>query len=219
MKLSAVVVTFRRLEKLEQVLAGWLEQTDDVWLCDCSQQGFKTALPVKIVRAQPDPGNRIRHAVALLAAGDLVFKADDDLVPLPGLAQDFLAAVEAKGDGIYGIHGRQFQGPRYYGQTKMWGTGNTRALTRVDFVGVLTCAPRKYLPLDLRGCASEVEDLFWQMAWYPQAPKWVVPTTHVRRLPESFDAGRLCGDPRGRQIRQRFYETWYRKNYAPGSRQ
>lgn len=213
MKISAVVVTYRRLKNLGQVLEGWLQQTDDVWLCDCSPAGFQTTLPVKILRAAPDPGNRIRHAAATMTAGDLVFKADDDLVPLPGLAQDFLAAFEAKGDGIYGIHGRQFLGPRYYGQTKMWGTGNTKALTRVDFVGVLTMTPRKYLAMDLRGCASEVEDLFWQMAWYPQAPKWVVPTANTRRLPESFDAGRLCGNRASRAIRERFYGTWFEKNY------
>lgn len=213
MKISAVVVTYRRLEKLGQVLEGWLALTDDVWLCDCSPAGYKTDLPVKILQARPDPGNRLRHAAATLTSGDLVFKADDDLVPLPGLEQDFLRAFEEKGDGIYGIHGRQFQGPHYYGQTRMWGTGNTRALTKVDFVGVLTMTPRKYLAMDLRGCGSEVEDLFWQMACYPQVPKWVVPTAHVRRLPESFDAGRLCGDPRGRQVRQRFYETWWTRNY------
>lgn len=213
MKISAVVVTYRRLQNLSQVLEGWLKQTDDVWLCDCSPAGFQTTLPVKILRASPDPGNKIRHAAATLTAGDLVFKADDDLVPLPGLAQDFLAAFEAKGDGIYGIHGRKFLGPRYYGQTKMWGTGNTRALTPVDFVGVLTMTPRKYLAMDLRGCASEVEDLFWQMAWYPGAPKWVVPTANTRRLPESFDAGRLCGNRASRTIRERFYSTWFEKNY------
>lgn len=213
MTLSAVVVTYRRLEHLGEILEAWLRITPDVWLCDCSPAGYKTDLPVKIIQARPDPGNKIRHAVATLTDGDLVFKADDDLVPHPGLEQDFLRAYEQEGDGIYGIHGRQFLGPRYYGQTRMWGTGNTRTLTRVDFVGVLTMTPRNYLAMDLRGCASEVEDLYWQMARYPQVPKWVVPTIHVRRLPESFDKARLCGDPHGRRIRQRFYETWWAKNY------
>lgn len=215
MTLSAVVVTYRRLANLGQVLEGWLRETPDVWLCDCSREGFKTTLPVNIIRAWPDPGNRIRHAVALLTKGDLVVKADDDIVPLAGLGAAFVRNYEAHGEAIYGIHGRRFLGPLYYRQTAMSGPGNTRQTTKVDFVGVITCAPRKYLPMDLRACASEVEDLYWQMAYYPAVPKYVIPAAElVKHLPESFDAGRLCGTKDARRVRQAFYETWYRKNYA-----
>ncbi|MFA5377910.1 MAG: hypothetical protein WC455_19325 [Dehalococcoidia bacterium] len=212
--LSAVVVSYRRQEHLEQILAAWLKETPDVWLCDCSPVGFKTALPVHVIHARPDPGNRIRHAVALMTSGDLVIKADDDLIPLPGLGMDLLRAYEAHGEAIYGIHGRQFRGPLYYSNTRMWGTGNTRELTRVDFVGVITAAPRSLLPMDLRNCPSEVEDLYWQMERYPKVPKYVVPTVNVKRLPESFDPGRLCGNKRSKDIRQEYYKTWYLRNYA-----
>lgn len=215
MTVSVVVVSYRRQAHLEEILAAWTKQSPDVWLCDCSKDGFKTTLPVNIIRAVPDPGNKIRHAVALLTSGDLVVKADDDLVPLPGLVERFVKAYEAHGEAIYGIHGRIFLGPRYYLQTKMWGPGNTKAITPVDFVGVITCAPRKYLPMDLRGCGTEVEDLFWQMAAYPSVKKFVVPAGGlVRHLPESFDQGRLCGTRASREIRQRFYGAWYAKNYA-----
>lgn len=216
MTFSAVVVTYRRLERLGQVLEAWLKETDDVWLCDCSPHGFKTSLPVKIIRAVPDPGNRIRHAAATLTAGDLVIKADDDILPLPGLVKAFQAAYEKlEGTAILGIHGRIFKGPRYYGQTQMIGQGKTEVMTKVDFVGVITAAPRAILPMDLRGCASEVEDLFWQMAWYSKVPKWVVPTKGlVQHLPESFDKDRLCGGRRSRDIRQAFYAYWYARNYA-----
>jgi hypothetical protein len=183
---------------------------------DCSAAGFQTKLPVRIVRAVPDPGNRIRHAVALMTSGDLVFKGDDDIVPLPGLGEDFARAFEAKGPAIYGIHGRRFQGPHYYGQTKMFGQGATKVLTPVDFVGVITAAPRAFLPMDLRGCESEVEDLWWQMACYPKAAKFVVPTINVRHLPESFDNGRLCGTMESRIRRSQFYRRWYERNYAGG---
>ena len=58
---SVVVVTYRRLARLGEVLAGWLQETPDVWLCDCSKDGFKTDLPVNIVRCQPDPGLRMNR--------------------------------------------------------------------------------------------------------------------------------------------------------------
>jgi hypothetical protein len=219
MTVSVVVVTYRRLAHLGEILEAWLKETPDVWLCDCSKDGYKCSLPVNIVHARPDPGNRIRHAVATLTSGDMVFKADDDIVPLPGLVDQFRRAFDQYGDAIYGIHGRKFLGPRYYAQTRMWGPGNTKVITPVDFVGVITCAPRKYLAMDLRGCGSEVEDLYWQMAGFPSVKKFVVPAAGlVKHLPESFDKGRLCGTKESRVIRQRFYQAWYEKNYAGRTR-
>jgi hypothetical protein len=214
MSISVVVVTYRRLAHLEEILKAWLVETPDVWLCDCSRDGFKTTLPIHLIRATPDPGNRIRHAVALLTYGDLVIKADDDILPLPGLAADFERAWLKNGDAIYGVHGRRFLGPSYYRSTQMIGPGQIkRDIEPVDFVGVITAAPRKYLPLDLLGCASEVEDLFWQMVWFPSALKFVIKTANIKHLSESFDAGRLCADKRSRSIREIFYQIWYRKNY------
>lgn len=215
MTVSVVVVAYRRFQNLEAILKGWLAQTPDVWLCDCSEAGFKTTLPIRRVHAWPDPGNKIRHAVALMTSGDLVIKADDDLIPGPTLVAQFVKAYEAKGDAIYGIHGRKFLGPRYYAQTRLYGPGNANGIQEVDFVGVITCAPRKYLPMDLRHCATEVEDLYWQMACYPTVKKYVIGTKDVRHLPECRDAGRLCGTRPSRVVRQRFYEAYYRRHYAP----
>ena len=214
MTISVVVVAYRRFAHMEAILKAWLAQTADVWLCDCSKDGFKTALPIHHVHAWPDPGNRIRHAVALMTSGDLVIKADDDLVPGAGLVAQFVAAYEAKGDAIYGIHGRRFLGPRYYAQTRLFGPGNANGIQEVDFVGVITCAPRKYLLMDLRNCGTEVEDLYWQMACYPTVKKYVIGTKSVQHLPECRDAQRLCGTRESRVVRQRFYEHYWRKNYA-----
>ena len=214
MSVSVVVVSYRRQEHLAQILAAWLKETSDVWLCDCSANGFKTDLPVKVVHFSPDPGNKVRHAVALLTTGDLVIKADDDLMPKPGLVAQFVQAHAAKGDAIFGIHGRRFRGPRYYVNTQMFGPGNAVGITEVDFVGVITCSPRKFLPMDLRYCQTEVEDLYWQMACYPQVKKYVVATKNVIHLPESFDAQRLCGTRPSRVIRQVFYQKYYDLHYA-----
>ena len=213
MRTSVVVVTYRRLNRIDEILAAWLKETPDVWLCDCSREGFKTALPAKIIRAVPDPGNRIRHAVALMADGDLVIKADDDIVPLPGLAADFAKAHAAHGDAIYGIHGRAFRGERYYVDTRLIGAKTLKEPRAVDFVGVITCAPRQYLPMDLKDCESGVEDLFWQMKCYPKAAKYVIATDKFRNLAECRDAGRLCGTPESRNVRRKFYTDWYRRNY------
>jgi hypothetical protein len=218
MNLSVVVVTYRRLKRLNQILTAWLRETPDVWLCDCSAEGFKTSLPIKYVYAKPDPGNRIRHAVALLTSGAWVVKADDDIVPYAGLGADFLKWGNELGPCIMGIHGRTFHGPHYYSQTRMV-TSKTLALAKakpqaVDFVGVITCAPRAFLAMDLRRCQTEVEDLYWQMARFPKVPKYVIPTGNFFNLDEAHDKGRLCGTKPSRDIRIGFYRDWYNRNYA-----
>lgn len=218
MKVSVVVVTYRRTKSLESILAAWLAQTPDVWLADCTPGGFATTLPIHRIHATPDPGNRLRHAVALLTSGELVIKADDDFMPLPGLVDDFVRAFTKYGDGIYSIHGRTFHGRDYYRQTKLYGAKQLQKTQPVQFVGVCTCAPRSLLAMDLLGCNSDIEDLFWQMQKYPKAKKYVIATQNFRHLPESKDAERLCGTRASRVSRNKYYERWYVKNYRPPDR-
>lgn len=213
MSISVVIVTYRRLKSLGIILQAWLKETSDVWLCDCSKKGFATKLPINIIRFSPDPGNRTRHAISLLTKGKLVIKADDDIMPHPGLAKDFLKYQEKFGPAIMGIHGRTFHGESYYMHTRMVGAKQLKRPNRVDFVGVITCAPRAYLAFDLNGCNSNIEDLFWQMKCFPKVPKYVIPTNKFHNLPESKDEGRLCGTPKDRHERRRFYTAWYNKNY------
>jgi hypothetical protein len=214
MNLSAVVVTYRRLKRLNMILEAWLRETPDVWLCDCSAEGFKTDLPINYVYAKPDPGNRIRHAVALMTSGTWVVKADDDIVPHAGLGADFVKWGEQLGPCIMGVHGRTFQGPDYYRNTTLYGAKAQQVPIPVDFVGVITCSARHFLAMDLKKCQTEVEDLYWQMARYSKAPKFVIPTKHFQNMDECRDHGRLCGTAPSRSIRKEFYTAWYAKEYA-----
>lgn len=213
MRVSVVVVTYRRLKRINDVLTAWLVETPDVWLCDCSKEGVKTKLPIKIIRARPDPGSKIRHAVATLTSGELVIKSDDDVMPRPGIVNAFIRHARKFGPGIYGIHGRIFKGPDYYYKTRLFGSKQLKKPQPVDFVGVMTCTTRGYLPMDLRDCPSEVEDLYWQMRCYPKAKKYVIVTDKFMHLSESKDAGRLCASKPSRLMRQHFYKHWYEKNY------
>ena len=209
---SVVVVSYRRKTNLERILRGWLGQTPDVWLCDCGVN-LKTKLPIKIVKFDPDPGNKARHAVSLLTNGDFVIKADDDLLPKSGLIEDFLHSHKLRPGGIFGIHGRTFRNKKYYGGTSGREGRGARKLIRVDFVGVCTFTSRDNLPFDLKGCESPFEDLFWQMKVFPSVKKWVIPTKNYEKLPESSDKKSLCCDPQTRKIREAFYKKYYLRNY------
>jgi hypothetical protein len=215
MKASVVVVTYRRLERIPEILAAWLAQGPEVWLCDCSLHGVKVVPQgVKIARFRPDPGNRVRHAVALLTEGDIVIKADDDIMPLPGLVADFLKWHAALGPCVTGIHGRTFHGPDYYRDTAMHAAHMLKEPLKVDFLGIVTCADRRYLPMDLHGCETPIEDLWWHNHCHVKAPKWVIPTkAYNNSLPESRDAGRLCADKPGRAVRRAFYTKCWMEHY------
>jgi glycosyltransferase involved in cell wall biosynthesis len=211
MNVSVVVVTYRRLDRLGEVLQAWLNETPDVWLCDCSKEGFKTDLPIHIVRAWPDPGSKIRHAVALLTEGDYVIKADDDIKPLPGLVKDFLKCGFKL--AIMGVHGRNFLGPDYYKDTVMITGRDISELTPVDFLGLITCSPRRYLAMDLRGCESAIEDLYWLNYYNNETPKIVIPTKNYEILPSSKDPLRLCANRAARAYRQEFYRQCFEEFY------
>lgn len=214
MTASVVVVTYRRLARIREILAAWRAQTDDVWLCDCSESGAPVPEGVKVARFVPDPGNKTRHAVALMTSGDICIKADDDILPLPGLVDDFLRWHEQLGPCITGIHGRTFQGLDYYRDTTLIAAHKQMEPVPVDFLGVITCADREFLPMDLRDCPSDVEDLFWHNHCYPDAPKFVIPTAAFNnKLPESGDAGRLCANRPGRVVRRAFYRKCFEGHY------
>lgn len=211
-KTSVVVITYRRLSNLEKILQAWLAQTNDVWLCDCGLD-FKADLPVKIARFHPDPGNKARHAIALLTDGDYVIKADDDLLPKPGLIKDFIDNWDRSGGGILGLHGRKFNGESYYKNTTVFKASCINKLAEVDFVGICTFTSRGNLVFDFKGCESPIEDLFWQMKAYPSVRKWVIPTKNFADLPECFDKGCLFYNNQAREIRENFYKEYYLKNY------
>lgn len=214
-KASVVVVTCRRIARVPEILAAWLKQTSDVWLCDCSPRGVPgIPVGVHVARFSPDPGNKVRHAVALLTEGNLVIKADDDIMPLPGLIADFQKWREKLGPCIMGIHGRTFNGPDYYRDTTLYAAHMLAEPMRVDFLGIITCADRRFLEMDLRGCGTPIEDLFWHNYRHVGAPKFIVPTkAYNNNLPESRDAGRLCANQPGRTERRVFYTQCWERSY------
>lgn len=213
MRPSVVVQTYAsvRLAGLEEILHAWLLQASEVWVADCSGR-FKTALPVTVISTSRDVGNRLRHCVALLTSGDLVIKADDDILPLPGLVAAF-ESFSAPQACILGLIGRRFHGPAYYGGTEFFASNKVAVLTEVDFAGVVTCAPRRLLPFDLRSCGTPIEDLHWQMGANPEARKFVIPTSAYRNLPDSKSASCLFHKPGAREERETYYRAMFAQNY------
>ena len=212
MRISVIVVTYRRLLALEKILRAWLTQTPDVWLADSSNK-FTTELPIHHVRFSPDPGSKTWHAVALLTEGEFVVKACDDVLPEPGFLDDLIKGWQQVKGGMVGIHGRRFFGPSYYKNTSPIIAHSISSPQKVDFIGNTTLSPRQYLAFDLKGCVSPVEDIFWCMKAFPKVPKWIIPTKRYINLQESEDEKSLFRNNEARKIRESFYREYYLKNY------
>lgn len=214
MDVSVVVVTYRRLETLGPVLEAWLSQASEVWLADCSGVPFKAPDKVRHVRFSPDPGSKARHAMALMTNGDLVFKADDDVMPKAGLVDDFLATWKIYGTAFYGVHGRTFNGPAYYKNTVCYSARQIERPVQVDFVGVCTMCDRSLLAYDLKGCGTAIEDLFCQCGIWPQVKKIIVPTTNYVSLPDASGPGCLYYNRGARTEREAFYAKVWKQSRA-----
>ena len=213
---SVVISTYdnSRLGGLNNILEAWLKQSNEVILCDCSCGKFQTTLPIIHIRFNQDLGNKTRHAASLLTSNDFIIKADDDVMPRQGLIHDMHKAWLEVGGGIVGLLGRTFKGENYLRQTTFYRADLVRSPICVDFVGITTFTPRNYLAFDLKGCLNPIEDLFWQMKCFPKVPKWVVPTTNFRILPEAKNPNEaLYLNTQAQKIRQDFYRKYYLKSY------
>jgi hypothetical protein len=211
MTVSVVVVANRRMETLGPILEAWKKQSPDVWLADCSGIRYTPPAGIHYVHFSPDPGNRTRHALAPLTEGDWVVKADDDVIPGPGLIEDFIRAGIDRGPCFLGVMGRRFEGPKYYGNTISSRAALIETPTRADFVGICTMAPRSVQSFDLRGCSSSIEELFQQCGAFPEVPKWVIVSKNYGHIKGADRPGCLCKDPKAQVEREAYYsKVWER---------
>ena len=203
MKHSVVVTTYRRYERLEMVLRAWLRETPDVILAN-GGKWFKTKLPIRQFLYNPDPGNKIRFAAAHLAKGNFITLADDDILPKPGILEEFHFHWMAK-PGFYGVIGRIFNDDtNYFGCTFVRADKLDKPV-EVGFIGVIYFHHRKFINFDLQKLEHRsCDDLYWQMVAFPKEKKYVCPTNLYENMkPE-------CNDPTSifkqeKEHRNKFY--------------
>jgi hypothetical protein len=228
--ISVIIMTHDRRGSVAEVCAAWMKQpVDQVWLVDGGDpkvlpsysNAGNTALYAMATDSRfeywplwKDHGTRTDYALALLTDGDFIILADDDVLPEPGFAKDLHDGFHAAGGDIVGIMGRQFNGPRYYEDTRYFRADAVTQPLQVGFVGVVYFASRALFGFDTRGMGRNVDDLWWQMRERPDARKWVVPSKSYRDLPCSM-RGMFHDNGRLRKQREIFYRECYEKHYAP----
>jgi len=221
MKTSVIITTYRRFDELDTIIRAWLvEPVLEVWVLDGSGK-FRSGISDKrfLLFSMPkDFGTKMDYAMGLLAEGDMIILADDDVLPKPGLVEDLHRGMEKTGADIVGIHGRRFHGPDYRKDTNCFIANIIEEPIQVGFCGVLFMLSRNLLGFDIRGMETSWDDFWLCMKAWPGKIKYVIPTKNWSNLPAAFDSQSHFHDKNIRKIREQFYTKWYKQNYAPSRR-
>lgn len=202
-----IQTTEKRIGTIRQVVESWLEQpqVSEVVLCIAGNAMDHVGAHVvdldfdriKYFTAYPDPGNKMRHCLAILAQEDYVIQADDDFVVHPGFLFDYFKKYEQLCHSlkvgptgiITGLIGRSFVGPNYYQDALFYSAQKITNTTFVDFVGVMyLCHKDLLLGFDVARMPNHSNDLYWQIDCLPlSVHRAIIPT----KLYENLDC---CND-------------------------
>lgn len=207
MKFTVVVTTYRRYTRLDKILQAWfLAGADEVILAN-GGKWFNTKIPVRQFLFNPDPGNKIRFASAYLARNEFIVLADDDVLPKPGIFEDYHKCFN-KNRGLYGIIGRRDHGnAESYWECSFIRADKLAYPVKVFFVGVIYFTTYNMLPRDLIQIKDRaVDDLHWCMVEQWDVPKFVFPTKNYENMkPECNDDACIFHTPESKKYRNKFF--------------
>lgn len=218
---SVVIATHpARYGTVGQVVRAWLglKEIDDVILA-IGGQGGGHSIPweVKVHNYDPDPGNKIRFASGKLAKNQRIILADDDVIPKPGLIDDYLKArIKLFRSPFMGILGKKFDNPEYLKCTH-YRADEINEVKEVGFVGVMYFINTWKLNFSMQGLNHiAIDDLYWQLLCYPDKKKYVFPTKNYEDLwPTCNDKTAIFKNMDNRKVRQDFYK---KHGYKGGSK-
>jgi len=187
-KISVLITSHKlRFNTLDLVIKSWLTQPiDELWIVD-DGTGFKTTIKddrLLIFNMPKDFETKADYCLALMTEGDLIIMADDDDTVKGDFVKD-LYDWHVKLDAVVGIAGKQFFGPGYIRDTKVYKSHRIKEPKKVGFVGIIFMSPRKYFGFDVKGMHKNCDDFWFCMKEHPYINKYVVPTKNYNELPTS----------------------------------
>jgi len=205
LKVSVVIVCYKRFKHFEDILYKWLQQTDDVIVVDNSGK-FKTELPVTVFNINKNLGPQARYPFSFFAKYKWVIYADDDIMPMPGLIKD-LWKYRHK-NKIVSIIGRIFNGRSYYTSTGYRGE-NISGPIKVDWIGGgCTLSPIWNGAVHVPSCPWMGVDDFWWEHQLDGVSFWVVPSKNYKFTDEYKDKHSLHTTAKTREMREKYYKEW-----------
>ena len=216
---TIIITTYRRKSHIRQIANSWLLQCPNVIIANGGDPIEHLQPEIHQHLYNPDPGNKIRFSSALLSDTPYILMADDDVMPLPGLLDDFISHYKAfinRTDlmfyPILGIIGRQMTNPVYW----KWGFVKASKLIKpveTDFVGVLYFTHRENIIMDLSNFTHRaIDDLNWQLVEMPNVPKYVISTKNYQNILELCnDSKSIFKTPESREVREAFWKKHYKE--------
>lgn len=205
-KVTVIVTCYDRFKRFGEVLQGWLNQVDEVIVLDNSGK-FKTDLPVLVCSMSKNYGPAMKYSMSFWARNQWVIYADDDVLPLPGLAED-LWKHRALGS-VASIIGRVFDGESYYTSTGYRGRNISKPI-RADWVGCGgAIVHRSYGAVNVKDCPKEDGVCILDDWWFTRENNldlYVIPTKNYQFL----DTARMSRRSGVKKLREEWYDKYYR---------
>lgn len=208
MKITVILLCWKRFEHFEDIIKFWLRQpkVDEIIVCDNSGK-FKTDLPVLLFNISRNIGLTIRYLITQVAKNDVIIFCDDDANHQDGIIEDFFKYYNE--NKILGVMGLQYT-TFYKTSTKIAGSVISKP-TKVDYTPANTCMThRKNCLVDISKCPHLLADDIW---WQEEAKKineklsiWVVPTKKYSWYPESGDKYAIHKNPETYVVREKFFK-------------
>lgn len=210
MKVSLVSVCYQRFDRYEEILSEWMKQADEILVFDNSGK-FKTDLDVTVISSTRNFGPQGKYPLGLYARNNIVMFADDDIMPKPGLVEDYLKYYKHK--YAIGILGRVFDGKSYYGtegSTGYWGHEIDK-LQQVDWLGGgLTMVSRGLCGVPVMECPHmTIDDMWWEHHFPENIEMYVIPTDKYEFLEEGYKDDALHKSDEIVKYREEYYKKWF----------
>ena len=211
-KQTTVIITCKdRLSSIEEIVRAWCSMIDKVVLCDCSDNGIERFKDFNYshYRFYPDPGNKVMHAAASMATTDYIIFADDDVIPLEGLIEDFEKWKKVLKNSFIGVYGRYYEGEDYYKNTVPFRADRIDLHILVDFASIIVLFDQQHAGINLKHVENNIVEIYHQNICCSQVGKFVIPTKNYKDLPECKTG--LYSDHAERDKRNQFYKKhiWY----------
>jgi len=207
MKITVIIVCYKRFENLEKIIQAWLDQKEVNQVIVWDNSGsFKTKLTALVVSSSQNLGPTAKFSLSQLADNNVILYADDDVMPKDGFVKDLLPHL--KPNRIVGVQGRIFDGTNYYNSSMHYGNKAEKPII-VDYLcGFIMMANKGHsLGVNLKACPSWflIEDWWWEHT--VKAELVVVPTNKYELLAER-NIDPLHQRPEIKKIREEYYKKW-----------
>ncbi len=215
MKITVVLLCWKRFIHFEEILKFWLSQPEVKQVIVLDNSGtFKTDLPILLLNSSRNLGSCSRIAAARFSKYDEIIFCDDDVILYDGIIKDLTKFYDR--NKIIGVMGKIFSGDTYHSSPTIRGREISKPV-ELDYVPYNLClVNRKHVLVDITKCPNGMylDDLWW--GYYVKQnnkdiSSWAIPTQNYSFYPENKDKYALWKNKDSQALREIYFKKWFKK--------